>query len=358
MTTLFHKLLLTIASVGYPELVRQLHYMKVELDILRGKIPGRISVTPAERRRLVRAASRIGKAIHQLAKVVTPGTVLRWIREERDLGRKRFPVTRGRRRTSEQIRRLVLKFARENDWGYGRILGELKKLGIRSISKTTVKRILKENGFDPGPRRGADSWDEFLKRHAHSLWQCDFIDRRVMTIKGLRDAFVLAFVHVKTRQVILSPATFHPNDQWVSEQAGKFVQEVRGRGLKVRIVQTDRDRKFAPGFLGELKRHHVKRLRSSFKAPNMNAFAERFIQTLGQECIDKFLIFGLKHFDHLNSEFLAHYHLDRPHQSLGNEPVVRKRRAKVPEEELVSPRDIRCRSRLGGLLKSYCRIAA
>ena len=72
MATLFHKLLLTIASVGYPKLVRQLHYMRVELDILRGKIPGRISVTPGERRRLVRAASRIGKAIHQLATIVTP----------------------------------------------------------------------------------------------------------------------------------------------------------------------------------------------------------------------------------------------------------------------------------------------
>jgi putative transposase len=358
MTTLFHKLLLTIASVGYPELVRQLHYMKVELEILRGKIPGRISVTPGERRRLVRAASRIGRAIHQLATIVTPGTVLRWIREERETGRKRSPIKRGRRRTPEQIHQLVLKLARENNWGYTRIIGELKKLGIRPPSKNTVKRILKENGFDPGPRRGNDSWDEFLKRHAHSLWQCDFLSRRVMTIKGLRDAFVMAFVHVKTRQVILSPATFHPNDQWVSELAGKFVEEARGRGLKVRIVQTDRDRKFAAGFVETLKRNRVKRRRISFKAPNLNAYAERFIQTIGQECLDKFLIFGLRHFDHLNSEFLAHYHEDRPHQSLGNEPVLKKRCLKVPEGDPVSPRDIRCRSRLGGLLRSYSRKAA
>ena len=90
----------------------------------------------------------------------------------------------------------------------------------------------------------------------------------------------------------------------------------------------------------------------------MNAYAERFIQTLGQECLDRFLIFGLSHFDHLNSEFLAHYHEDRPHQSLGNEPVLKKRRLKVSEDDPVSPRDIRCRTRLGGLLKSYCRWAA
>ncbi len=54
----------------------------------------------------------------------------------------------------EDIRDLVLRLARENAWGYTRILGELKKLGVGNISRSTVIKILKENGFDPGPRRG------------------------------------------------------------------------------------------------------------------------------------------------------------------------------------------------------------
>lgn len=64
--------------------------------------------------------------------------------------RKRAPARRGHRRTSEQIRRLILKLARANEWGYTRILGEFKKLGIQSVSKNTVKRILKDAGLDSG----------------------------------------------------------------------------------------------------------------------------------------------------------------------------------------------------------------
>jgi hypothetical protein len=82
-------------------------------------------------------------------------------------------LRRTRRPTSLEIRKLIVKLAKETGWGYTRILGELKKLGIRSISKNTVKRILKEAGLDPGPQRGEGTWDEFLKQHAASLWQCD-----------------------------------------------------------------------------------------------------------------------------------------------------------------------------------------
>ncbi|MBX3399505.1 MAG: hypothetical protein KF873_12245 [Gemmataceae bacterium] len=72
----------------------------------------------------------------------------------------------GRPRTEESVRDLVLRLARETGWGYSRILGELKKLGIRSVSRSTVINILREMGIDPGPKRGIGSWSEFLLRHA------------------------------------------------------------------------------------------------------------------------------------------------------------------------------------------------
>ncbi len=77
----------------------------------------------------------------------------------------------GRPRTPDEIRELVLRLAKETSWGYTRILGELRKLGIKSISRQTVKVILKENDIDPGPKRGKGTWDEFLKIHADTLWQ-------------------------------------------------------------------------------------------------------------------------------------------------------------------------------------------
>ncbi len=61
--------------------------------------------------------------------------------------------------------------------GYTRILGKLKKLGIKPPSRNTVKNILKANGLEPGPKRGAGTWDEFLKIQAATLWQCDFYAR-------------------------------------------------------------------------------------------------------------------------------------------------------------------------------------
>jgi hypothetical protein len=77
--------------------------------------------------------------------------------------------------------------AGENQWGYTRIIGELKKLGIKPPSKNTVKKILKAAGFEPGPKRGEGTWDDFLKQHAVSLWQCDFFSKRILTMKGIRE---------------------------------------------------------------------------------------------------------------------------------------------------------------------------
>ncbi|MBS0207961.1 MAG: DDE-type integrase/transposase/recombinase [Planctomycetes bacterium] len=363
MTNVFQSLLLVIAGATQKELARQVKYLKVENEILRSKLPKRITVTPKERRRLVRFAERLGSAIHQLATIVGPGTLLRWIRE--DKGKKpRPPAKRGRRRTPEQIRRLVLKLARENEWGYTRILGELKKLGVRTISRNTVKRILKDAGFDPGPQRGEGTWDDFIKTHAASLWQCDFFSKRVVTLKGVREAFVLVFLNVKTRQVVLSPATLHPNDEWVVAQTESFVQQARDQGLPVRHLQHDNDTKFSRSFRQMLKRLRVVAKRGALRAPNTNAFVERFIQSIGQECLDRFVAFGERHLDYLCAEYLAHYHEERPHQSLDNEPLLKRKTPGRPRtkqsslnKQVVTLAEVRCKRRLGGLLNSYHRAA-
>ncbi len=65
--------------------------------------------------------------------------------------------------------------------GYTRILGELKKLGIESVTRNTLKNILKRNGYETGPKRGHGTWDEFIKRHAKTMWQCDFYSKKVVS---------------------------------------------------------------------------------------------------------------------------------------------------------------------------------
>lgn len=168
------------------------------------------------------------------------------------------------------------------------------------------------------------------------------------------------FIHVKSRQVVLSPPSQSPNEAWVAELADRFVREARGKGLKVQQVQRDRDTKFAPAFDIMRKRKRVKVVRNRVRSPNTNASVVRFIETLLHKCLGKFLIFGETHLDHLGSEFVAHDLEDRPHPSLGHEPILKlKKHDVVPIIETPSPTlgEVRYRIRLGGLLKSSSRMA-
>jgi putative transposase len=256
---------------------------------------------------------------------------------------------------------LILKLARETGWGYTRILGELKKLGTNSVSRNTVKNILKANGFDTGPRRGPGTWDEFLKIHAATLWQCDFFSKKVLTPKGFRDLFVLVFLHVGTRRLIVSPATYHPNGAWIEAQAATFRRQTKASGLKAEILYHDRDSKFTQAFDQALSTAGIEVKHAPIRSPNTVAFIERFVQTIQQECLDHFVVFGESHMNHLCREFVEHYHTERPHQGKENEllrpPRQPKQRA-AAEAQSISLREVRCQQRLGGLLKHYYRAAA
>ena len=143
-----------------------------------------------------------GPAIEDLITIVHLQTFARWVNGAKKGTAPRKP---GRPRTPETIRELVIRMAQENGWGLGRILGKLKKLGIRKISKSTVRNILKEHGFDPGPKRGKGSWDEFIKMHAKTLSACDFLSVKAWTLGGLVEYFVLFFIQPGTRRHLPLP---------------------------------------------------------------------------------------------------------------------------------------------------------
>lgn len=363
--SLFSSLLLVIAGSTQRELARQVRYLKTENEILRSKLPTRISITAKERQRLVKFGAKLGKALRQLVSIVTLDTFLRWIREEKTSGkRKTKAAKRGRPRTKEEIRALVIKFAKENTWGYLRIVGELKKLGIFSMKKSTVRNILKQEGLDPCPKRSGATWDEFITRHAASLWQADFFSQKVLTTKGIREAFVLVFLNVDTRRVVATPATFNPDAAWVTEQTEAFVQQARTSGLRIRYVQHDRDGKYGDVFDATLKKAPAEGVKGPAKSPNTQAYVERFIGSIRSECLNHFILFGLKHLDSVLASWISHYLTERPHQGtdIGNEllvpPAGKKKRAKMTDVETLSLGDIRCHQRLGGLLKHYERKAA
>lgn len=100
--------------------------------------------------------------------------------------------------------------------GTPRILGELKKLGV-SVNRSTVVNILEEVGVDPCPQRGEPTGAEFLRMHAATVRQCDFFSHKVLTLRGWLEVFVLAFIHLDSRRVFVTPGTQHPDAEWVEE---------------------------------------------------------------------------------------------------------------------------------------------
>jgi len=152
--------------------------------MLRKRIPRYgIRTTEAERKKLIELGIAVGPGLHKLITIVASCSYRRWIQR---LNNKPPKKRMGRPKTPEAIRKLVLKIAQETGWGYTRVLGELRKLGYTKISRQTVVNILKREGFDPWPKRGPGTWDELLKRHAETLWQCDFFSKRVLSRHGIR----------------------------------------------------------------------------------------------------------------------------------------------------------------------------
>jgi putative transposase len=157
MGRILHPLLSLLASVTHQELARQVAYLKEQNRIPRARLPERLVATDRGKRRLLRCGRKLGIQLKELISIVSYHSFRRWVREaeEAHVARKATPKRKpGRPRTPDAIRELVIRLGRENSWGYTRILGELRKLGIKSISRQTVKVILKEHNIDPGPQRG------------------------------------------------------------------------------------------------------------------------------------------------------------------------------------------------------------
>jgi putative transposase len=190
MSQIFHPLLSLIASATNNELAKYVEYLKEENKILRARIPGQIHTKPAERERLLKFGKVIGRAIEELMTVVSPSTFYRWVRDEKN-GKPKPKNPKGGQRKPRDIRKLVVEIAKLSGFGYTRIVGEMRKLGIKKISRQTVRNILKEEGIEPGPDRSTDNWDKFVARHAKTLWACDFFSVKTVTARGLKDMYVL-----------------------------------------------------------------------------------------------------------------------------------------------------------------------
>jgi transposase len=170
--------------------------------------------------------------------LITPQTILGW---HRSLIRKRwtYPHRRpGRPGLAPESMELICRLAKENPrWGYLRIVGELKKLGV-TVSKTSLATGLRRHGLQPAPRRQGPTWTQFLSAQAKGIVATDFF--HVDTV-FLRRFYVLFVIEVHSRVVHVLGVTTNPNGPWVTQVARNFAADLEEAGRGFRFLIRDRD---------------------------------------------------------------------------------------------------------------------
>jgi putative transposase len=285
--------------------------LRHQLAVLRRQV-SRPRYTPADRM-LLAALARLLPRERWAVFLVTPSTLLRWHRE---LIARRWTYPRNgreRRGLDEEIVALVIRLARENPrWGYLRIVGECRNLGVR-VSATSVRRILRRNRIGPAPRRGGPSWSQFLRSQAGGLLATDFFT--VETV-GLTRLYVLFVVEVQQRAVHLVGITAHPTGAWVAQQARNLLMDLEERARGFRYLIRDRDAKFTAAFDAVFTASGVDVVKIPPRAPRANAYAERWVRTVRAECLDWTLVWNERQLHRVLTEYVRHYNTVRPHRSL------------------------------------------
>jgi hypothetical protein len=177
--------------------------------------------------------------------LVRPETLLRW---HRRLVAKHwtYPHRRpGRPSIDDEVRELVLRLARENSsWGYLRIVGELRKLGI-DVSATLVRNVLRATGVPPAPERGQSDWRSFLRQHAVTTLACDLLTVDTVLLRRL---YVLVFICISTHRIEYVACTSNRDGAWMLQQARNLLIDLDDRGQRPRFLIHDRDSKFSRAF--------------------------------------------------------------------------------------------------------------
>ena len=270
--------------------------------------------------------------------IVKPETVIGWHRAGFRLYW-RLRSRGGGRKVSADVFEIVRHMARENPcWGAPRIHGELLKLGFQ-ISERTVSRYLARRV----PRSGdaADKWRAFLSNHREAIAALDFFTVPTVTFRLLYCFFLID--HGR-RKILHFNVTAHPTAEWVIQQ----LREAFPGSPRHRYVILDRDTKFSREVLDFLDSSGIKPVRTSVRSPWQNGTAERWVETARRDCFDHVIALNEMHVRRLAREFIAYYHLDRTHDSLGKDtPNCRPIQAKPDGAELISL------PRIGGLHHRY-----
>jgi transposase InsO family protein len=223
----------------------------------------------------------------------------------------------------------------------------MRKLGV-VVSKTSVASVLRRNGLPPAPWREGPTWSQFLAVQAEVILATDFF--HVDTVL-LRRYYVLFVIEVKSRVVHLLGVTAHPNGAWVTQVARNFTSDLEEHARGFKILVRDRDTKFTASFNETFASVGIQQIRTPVRSPRANAFAERWVRTVREECLDHLLVVSRRHLENVLNEYVLHYNEARPHRGLQlAQPIPHVNTA--IGNGAVTRRDI-----LGGIIHEYERAA-
>jgi putative transposase len=350
-------LLAYITGTVDQELLLRNEYLVTENRILRHQITGRVRLTDGERQTLAAIGQKLGKqALKEVATIVKPDTILGW---HRKLVAQKFDGSQqrkapGRPRIDPELEALIVRMAQENrSWGYDRIVGALANLGL-TVSDQTVGNVLKRHGIAPAPeRKTTTTWKEFIRTHMDVLVATDFFTAEVWTLGGLVTYYILFFIHLGSRKVHIAGMTPQPNAAWMMQIARNITMEEWGFLSPGQYLIHDRDGKYCPAFQQIIDTAGVTRVPLPPRSPNLNAYAERWVRSVKEECLSRLIPFGEASLRYALAQYVAHFHHERNHQGKGHVllfPTVNQ------DGERAGP--LQCRERLGGLLKYYTCEAA
>jgi transposase InsO family protein len=332
-----------------------IEYLRIENRILREKLGHkRIILNVSQKRQLAVAAFKLPRdLLRQCGTLFSPETILKWhrmlIARKYDGSGKRGPKPK----KANSVRKLVKQMSEENpSWGYGRICGELRKLGFK-IHWQTVRRVMLDLGLLPDPDRPyKTTWKTFIQSHWESIAAADFFTTEAWGIKGLTRYLVLFVIDISTRRVQIVGIHADPCETQMIQWARNLTDAQDGFLKGKRILIHDRDPLFTEKFRATLKAVGVRCLKMPRRSPNLNSYAESFVRTIKREALDRMVLFGERSVRHVIEQYIEHYLGERPHKGLDYHRPVE------PDESPPAEGQVACRERLGGLLKSYYREAA
>ena len=352
----FRFVLIAVAGWMNQQQLHAIDYLREENRILREQLgTRRLRLNDDQRRRLAAKAKGVGrKLLTDVATIVKPATLMAWhrrlIAQKYDGTARREPR---RPRTATAVEELVTRMAKENrDWGYRRIQGALSNLG-HELARSTVAGILERHGIEPAPdRKRKTTWKEFLTQHWDAIVAADFFTVEVWTRKGLQRFVVLFFIELSSRKIEIGGIAPNPNGLWMSQIARNITDAGNGILAGKRYLIHDRDPLFTAEFLAMLAAAGVNSVKLPARSPNLNAYAERFVRSIKESCLERMIFFGEESLRTAIHNFVAHYHTERNHQGLANKIICPQ------AHHFGRDGDVQRHERLGGMLNYYYRDAA